>query len=271
MLFLSLVRCWLQQSFGQAFSPRLTSHWLLLSPTHIRRTLTPSSIWLLGIPSAAISTLWGLAPLYMFLSLSLSLSLSTYFQESPLHFYLLRPSLHPFFVTPTSAIKHKGLSDAHSRSLSLSLLKRIANATPWSSLVEGDEGLHLPNCQTNLVIALHTLSLLLWHFINTTWADTSLLFINTTWAVPLAAALPGYTAYLRIPSIKLAHSGPNALKKANFYSFPSPWQNCFAQFPSLFDWHQKMPSFGRQRSLYSMLWDGPKSSPALFTFLPCAS
>ena len=31
----------------------------------------------------------------------------------------------------------------------------------WSSLVEGGEGSYLPNCQTNLVIAL------------TTWADTS--------------------------------------------------------------------------------------------------
>ena len=26
---------------------------------------------------------------------------------------------------------------------------------PWSSLVEGGEGLFLPNCQTNLVIALY--------------------------------------------------------------------------------------------------------------------
>ena len=39
---------------------------------------------------------------------------------------------------------------------------------PWSSLVEGDGGLYLPNCQTNLVIALHAPSLLFWHFINTT-------------------------------------------------------------------------------------------------------
>ena len=32
---------------------------------------------------------------------------------------------------------------------------------PWSSLVEGGgEGLYLPNCQTNLVIAIYTLSLL---------------------------------------------------------------------------------------------------------------
>ena len=36
-----------------------------------------------------------------------------------------------------------------------------------SSLVEGDEGSYLPNCQTNLVIAIHPPSLLFWHFINT--------------------------------------------------------------------------------------------------------
>ena len=39
---------------------------------------------------------------------------------------------------------------------------------PWSSLVEGGEGLYLPNCQTNLVFALHAPSLLFWHFVNTT-------------------------------------------------------------------------------------------------------
>ena len=39
---------------------------------------------------------------------------------------------------------------------------------PWSSLVEGDEGLYMPNCQTNLVIAIHAPSLLFKHFINTT-------------------------------------------------------------------------------------------------------
>ena len=38
----------------------------------------------------------------------------------------------------------------------------------WSSLVKGDEVSYLPNCQTNLVIALHAPSLLFWHFINTT-------------------------------------------------------------------------------------------------------
>ena len=39
---------------------------------------------------------------------------------------------------------------------------------PWSSLVEGGEGSYLPNCKTNFVIALYTLSLLLFKFINTT-------------------------------------------------------------------------------------------------------
>ena len=38
----------------------------------------------------------------------------------------------------------------------------------WSSLVEGDEGSYLPNCQMNFVIALNTLSLLFCKFKNTT-------------------------------------------------------------------------------------------------------
>ena len=38
----------------------------------------------------------------------------------------------------------------------------------WNSLVEEGERLYLPNCQTNLVIALYTLSLLFLKFINTT-------------------------------------------------------------------------------------------------------
>ena len=45
---------------------------------------------------------------------------------------------------------------------------------PRSSLVEGDEGSYLSNCQTNLVIALHAPSLLFWHFINTTAYHLSL-------------------------------------------------------------------------------------------------
>ena len=48
---------------------------------------------------------------------------------------------------------------------------------PGSSLVERGAGWYLPNCQTNLVIDLYTLSLLFCKFINTTayttWADTS--------------------------------------------------------------------------------------------------
>ena len=39
---------------------------------------------------------------------------------------------------------------------------------PWNSLVEGGEGLYLPNCLTNLVIALYTQSLLFCMFLNTT-------------------------------------------------------------------------------------------------------
>ena len=56
-----------------------------------------------------------------------------------------------------------------------------------SSMVEGDEGSYLPNCQSNLVIALDELSLLFCIFINTAaynWADISL-------HLPLAVKLPG--------------------------------------------------------------------------------
>ena len=38
----------------------------------------------------------------------------------------------------------------------------------WSSLVEGDEGLYLPNCESDLVIPLDALSLLFCIYINTT-------------------------------------------------------------------------------------------------------
>ena len=38
----------------------------------------------------------------------------------------------------------------------------------WLQSVEVDEGSYLPNCQLNIVIALHTLSLLVCIFINTT-------------------------------------------------------------------------------------------------------
>ena len=45
---------------------------------------------------------------------------------------------------------------------------RITQITcPWSSLIEGDEGSYLPNCNSNLVITLHELSLLFCNFINT--------------------------------------------------------------------------------------------------------
>ena len=44
----------------------------------------------------------------------------------------------------------------------------VASVLPWSSLEEGDEGSHLHNCQTNLVIVFHELFLLYYHFINTT-------------------------------------------------------------------------------------------------------
>ena len=50
----------------------------------------------------------------------------------------------------------------------IKILTNADTALPWSSFVEGDEVLYLPNCQTNLVIALHAPSLLFWHFINTT-------------------------------------------------------------------------------------------------------
>ena len=55
-----------------------------------------------------------------------------------------------------------------------------------SSIVEGDEDLDLPNCQSNLVIALDALTLLFCIFINATayhCADTSL-------HLPLAVTLP---------------------------------------------------------------------------------
>ena len=42
------------------------------------------------------------------------------------------------------------------------------NIELWSALVEGDEGLYLLNCQTNLVIALYTPSLFFCKFINKT-------------------------------------------------------------------------------------------------------
>ena len=58
-----------------------------------------------------------------------------------------------------------------------------------SSLVEGDKSLYLPNCQSNLVIALHELTLLFCFFINT----TAYLLEDMSLHLPLAAALPGST------------------------------------------------------------------------------
>ena len=39
---------------------------------------------------------------------------------------------------------------------------------PWISLVEGDKGNYRPNCQSNLVIVIHELTLLLCNFMNRT-------------------------------------------------------------------------------------------------------
>ena len=58
--------------------------------------------------------------------------------------------------------------------------------SPWSSLGGGDEDSFLPNCQSNLVIALDAQSLLFCNFIKTAayhWADASLHLL-------LAVALP---------------------------------------------------------------------------------
>ena len=42
------------------------------------------------------------------------------------------------------------------------------NLYSWSSLVHGDEGLQMPNSQSNFVIVVHELSLLFGYFINAT-------------------------------------------------------------------------------------------------------
>ena len=46
--------------------------------------------------------------------------------------------------------------------------KAVCCDKSWSSLVEGGEGLYLPNCQTTLVIALDALFLIFCNFMNTT-------------------------------------------------------------------------------------------------------
>ena len=68
-------------------------------------------------------------------------------------------------------------------------MPKISGHTAWSSLLEGDEDLYLPNCQSNFVIPYHAVSLLFGIFINTTayhCADKSL-------HVLLAVALPTQT------------------------------------------------------------------------------
>ena len=62
-------------------------------------------------------------------------------------------------------------------------LKRPGMAQPSNSLVEGEECLYQSNCQKNMVMILHELSLLFWPF---TWPDVCL-------CLPLAVALPGPT------------------------------------------------------------------------------
>ena len=77
------------------------------------------------------------------------------------------------------------------------LQKFYENSKSWSSLVAGDEGSYLANRQTNLDIALCTLSLLLSNFINTTaylWADMSL-------HLPLPVVLPDSLSLLTCPPV----------------------------------------------------------------------
>ena len=53
---------------------------------------------------------------------------------------------------------------------------KLTIVNSWSSLVAGNEGSYLPNCQTNIVIVLHALYIFFCNFINTTaylWDDTS--------------------------------------------------------------------------------------------------
>ena len=66
----------------------------------------------------------------------------------------LFPNIIPSYATP------KIVYDNGPRSISI--------RRAWSSLVEGGEGLYLPNCQTTLVIALDALSLLFCIFVNST-------------------------------------------------------------------------------------------------------
>ena len=66
--------------------------------------------------------------------------------------------------------------------------------TLMNSFVAGDESLCLPNGQSNLVIVLHSLSLLFCTFINTTaycWSDTSIDLL-------LSVALPAHSQEVRL-------------------------------------------------------------------------
>ena len=69
----------------------------------------------------------------------------------------------------------------------------------WNSLVKGDEVSYLPNCQTNLVIALHAPSLLFWHFINTTAYDLGRYMPSS----PVSCHAPRTTQELYFPHRKL--------------------------------------------------------------------
>ena len=59
-------------------------------------------------------------------------------------------------------------SEARLNSILLVIWRCDLTIQPWSSLVEGGEGSYLPNCQTTLVIALDSLSLLFCIFESTT-------------------------------------------------------------------------------------------------------
>ena len=75
-------------------------------------------------------------------------------------------SCHRLPTKPSGCCGHGG---RHRKRIETCRLGTNLIVQPGSSLVEGGEGLYLPNCQTNLVIALYTLSLLFCEFINTTF------------------------------------------------------------------------------------------------------
>ena len=119
-----------------------------------------------------------------------------------------------------------------------------------SSLVEGDDGSYLPNCQTNLVIALHALSLLFWHFINTTayhlgWYEPSSpcsksLFLNSQMLIQIMRRLlqtPQWIASMQRQDIKeffaTTKRQPHAAAK-NKVSWAGPWSSGYGM--SLMFW-----------------------------------